>query len=86
MDQDLHEADDADTLRVRLSSSKVPSRAPHTHPADVDMDVISLVSLPEILKTNNNKRPIFTKLLEPYTHRRAAIRFCIRTTHETMGQ
>jgi hypothetical protein len=42
--------------------------------------------LHKILKTNTNKKPIFTKLLEPYTRRRAATRFCIRTTHEAMGQ
>jgi hypothetical protein len=54
MDQDLYEADEADALRVRLSSSgtstaKVPSRAAHPYPgADVDMDVLSLVCLPSI--------------------------------------
>jgi hypothetical protein len=65
MDQDLYEADDADTPRVRLASSstsrsKVPSRAAHPYPADVDMDVISLVSLHK--SSTNNKKPIFTKL------------------------
>lgn len=47
MDQDLYEADEADTLRVRLASSstsrsKVPSRATHPYPVDVDTDVLSL--------------------------------------------
>jgi hypothetical protein len=47
MDQDLDEADGAETLRVRLASSgtstsKAPTRA-HLHPADADMDVLSLV-------------------------------------------
>lgn len=47
MDQDLDEADGAETLRVRLASSstsksKATSRA-HLHPADADMDVLSLV-------------------------------------------
>jgi hypothetical protein len=61
MDQDLCEADEADTPRVRLapsnaSTSKVPSRAAHPYPADVDMDVLSLVSLYSINpQTNNNK-------------------------------
>jgi hypothetical protein len=53
MDQDLYEADEADKFHVRLSStgtstSKVPSRG--THGADVDMDVLSLVCLPVLLK------------------------------------
>ena len=91
MDQDLYEADEANTPRVRLASSststsKVPSRAAQPYPADVDMDVLSLVSLLSINPQTNNKKPIFTKFIEPYTCRRAATRCCIRTTHEAMGQ
>jgi len=48
MDQDLYEADEANTLHVRLASSstftsKASSRAAHLHPTDADMDVLSLV-------------------------------------------
>jgi len=64
MDQDLYEADEAVTPRVRLASSstsisKVPSRAAHRFPADVDMDVLSLVcllSIHKILKTDIHKK------------------------------
>jgi hypothetical protein len=51
MDQDLDEAGESDTLRVRLapsstSTSKAPSRAHLLQTADADMDVLSLVRSP----------------------------------------
>jgi hypothetical protein len=64
MDQDLDGTDEAKTLRVRLASSntskpKATSRA-DLHPADADMDVLSLVrcvpfpiSFPETPSYNN---------------------------------
>ena len=61
MDQDLYEADEADTLRVRLASSStskstVPSRAAQPYPADGDMDVLSLVSLLPFLHKSSKPR------------------------------